>query len=142
MIGQFNLGFIVCRLGRELFIVDQHASDEKRNFEEIAARPTLTQELVHPLQLRLSAEDEMLVLQYRANFAAGGYRIIHRWERPPTRRLFLCSQPGSRRGGASSFVMDDVAKLWRILELTPRVERRRSARPGRECSLRRRRVGS
>ena len=32
VLGQFNLGFILCRLGgsRDLFIVDQHASGEGR----------------------------------------------------------------------------------------------------------------
>ena len=34
-VGQFNLGFIVARLGSHLFIIDQHASDEKRNFERL-----------------------------------------------------------------------------------------------------------
>lgn len=33
IIGQFNKGFIVTRLHGDLFIVDQHASDEKYNFE-------------------------------------------------------------------------------------------------------------
>ena len=32
---QFNLGFIVTRLGRDLFIIDQHATDEKYNFEQL-----------------------------------------------------------------------------------------------------------
>ena len=26
ILGQFNLGFIIARLGRDLFIIDQHAS--------------------------------------------------------------------------------------------------------------------
>jgi DNA mismatch repair protein PMS2 len=34
-VGQFNLGFIIARLGADLFIVDQHASDEKANFERL-----------------------------------------------------------------------------------------------------------
>lgn len=33
IIGQFNLGFIICKLDQDLFIVDQHATDEKYNFE-------------------------------------------------------------------------------------------------------------
>jgi DNA mismatch repair protein PMS2 len=33
ILGQFNLGFIVTRLGSDLFIIDQHATDEKYNFE-------------------------------------------------------------------------------------------------------------
>ena len=37
-VGQFNLGFIVARLGSHLFIIDQHASDEKRNFERLQVR--------------------------------------------------------------------------------------------------------
>ena len=33
ILGQFNLGFIITKLGQDLFIVDQHATDEKYNFE-------------------------------------------------------------------------------------------------------------
>lgn len=33
VVGQFNLGFIIARLSSDLFIVDQHAADEKYNFE-------------------------------------------------------------------------------------------------------------
>lgn len=29
IIGQFNLGFIIARLDRDLYILDQHACDEK-----------------------------------------------------------------------------------------------------------------
>ena len=31
---QFNLGFIIAKLDNDLFIIDQHASDEKFNFED------------------------------------------------------------------------------------------------------------
>jgi DNA mismatch repair protein PMS2 len=33
IVGQFNLGFIIVKSGTDLFIVDQHAADEKYNFE-------------------------------------------------------------------------------------------------------------
>jgi DNA mismatch repair protein PMS2 len=33
--GQFNLGFIIASLGDDLFIIDQHATDEKYNFETL-----------------------------------------------------------------------------------------------------------
>jgi len=33
--GQFNLGFIIAGKGDDLFIVDQHATDEKFNFERL-----------------------------------------------------------------------------------------------------------
>ena len=34
IVGQFNQGFIITKHGDDLFIIDQHASDEKYNFEE------------------------------------------------------------------------------------------------------------
>ncbi|KAG5315026.1 PMS2 endonuclease, partial [Acromyrmex insinuator] len=35
IIGQFNLGFIIARLEDDLFIIDQHATDEKFRFEKL-----------------------------------------------------------------------------------------------------------
>lgn len=33
VIGQFNNSFIICKLDNELYIFDQHACDEKYNYE-------------------------------------------------------------------------------------------------------------
>lgn len=41
VIGQFNLGFIITRLGADIFIVDQHATDEKYNFETLQQHTVL-----------------------------------------------------------------------------------------------------
>lgn len=47
IIGQFNLAFIIAQLENDLFIIDQHASDEKYNFEQLQATTVLeTQVLV------------------------------------------------------------------------------------------------
>jgi DNA mismatch repair ATPase MutL len=35
IIGQFNLGFIIAKLDQDVFIIDQHASDEKYNYETL-----------------------------------------------------------------------------------------------------------
>jgi DNA mismatch repair ATPase MutL len=35
---QFNLGFIIARIGADVFILDQHACDEKFNFERLQVR--------------------------------------------------------------------------------------------------------
>lgn len=35
IIGQFNLGFIITKLRGDLFIIDQHATDEKYRFEKL-----------------------------------------------------------------------------------------------------------
>ncbi len=52
-IGQFNMGFIITRLTNQntgsddLFIVDQHASDEKHNFESLKKNAVIqTQKLI------------------------------------------------------------------------------------------------
>lgn len=42
VIGQFNLGFIITRLGDDLFIIDQHATDEIYNFETLQKTTELT----------------------------------------------------------------------------------------------------
>lgn len=41
IIGQFNLGFIITKIKADLFIVDQHATDEKYNFEMLQQHTVL-----------------------------------------------------------------------------------------------------
>lgn len=41
IVGQFNLGFIVAKLENDLFIIDQHAADEKYNFEMLQRTTSL-----------------------------------------------------------------------------------------------------
>lgn len=35
IIGQFNKGFILVQFRKDLYIIDQHAADEKFNFEKL-----------------------------------------------------------------------------------------------------------
>lgn len=47
IIGQFNKGFIIARLDSDIFIIDQHATDEKYNFETLQKTTVLqNQQLV------------------------------------------------------------------------------------------------
>ena len=67
LIGQFNLGFILVTLNssNNLFIIDQHASDEKYNFEKLTEITTFqNQTLVIPKTIELNAIDEMIVMDY------------------------------------------------------------------------------
>lgn len=41
VIGQFNLGFIIAKLNWDIFIIDQHATDEKYNFEMLQQHTVL-----------------------------------------------------------------------------------------------------
>eukprot|EP00171_Calliarthron_tuberculosum_P018503 IDg18503t1 len=142
VVGQFNLGFIVCALGQELFIVDQHASDEKRNFEELRCAPVATQRLVAPLPLPLSAEDELLVMEHERAFSAGGFRLRYRPDRNPTQRVLLLSQPAAARGGASAFVLDDIADIVARIKSCPPRKGEVLRPPALVLSLRHRRVGA
>lgn len=84
--GQFNLGFIIAvrpktshdiaRQKDELFIIDQHASDEKYNFERLQAETIVgNQRLVHPIQLDLTAVEEEVVLENGAILRQNGFMI-------------------------------------------------------------------
>lgn len=47
IIGQFNKGFIIVRLRSDLLIIDQHASDEKYNYERFQKKARIqTQRLI------------------------------------------------------------------------------------------------
>ena len=54
VIGQFNKGFILCTLNshQDLFILDQHACDEKFNFETVSRKTVLhCQDLINPIRV-------------------------------------------------------------------------------------------
>ncbi|CAN8063134.1 unnamed protein product [Agarophyton chilense] len=114
VVGQFNRGFIIARFGSDMFIVDQHASDEKYNFEELERTTVIsTQKLVRPMPLEFSAEDELIVLQYLDAFRAGGFDIEHNGNKPPTQRLLLRSQPTSKH---TIFVREDLQDMINLLK--------------------------
>ncbi|XP_038899186.1 DNA mismatch repair protein PMS1 isoform X2 [Benincasa hispida] len=76
VIGQFNLGFIIGKLDQDLFIVDQHAADEKYNFERLSQSTILNQQpLLRPLRLELSAEEEVVVSIHMDVFRKNGFTI-------------------------------------------------------------------
>jgi DNA mismatch repair protein PMS2 len=83
IIGQFNLGFIIAvrpptttSPTSDLFIIDQHASDEKYNFERLSATTTLvSQRLVHPHPLELTAVEEEIILANEHALTANGFIV-------------------------------------------------------------------
>lgn len=76
MLGQFNLGFILGRLGDDLFIVDQHASDEIFNFERLQASTTLTrQPLLAPRRLELTAGERVTLAEHQETFRRNGFEV-------------------------------------------------------------------
>ena len=60
IIGQFNNAFILTRLGEHCFIVDQHAADEKYNFEIFQRTAKMrSQRLLAPKSLHFGAVQEL-----------------------------------------------------------------------------------
>ncbi|CAE7201733.1 unnamed protein product [Rhizoctonia solani] len=121
ILGQFNLGFIIVRLRKkapdggsldDLFIIDQHAADEKYNFERLQRTTKIqSQKLIKPKVLELSIGDELAVIDNMDVLNKNGFVIqvdkeAAEDERPKVR---LVAQPMSKD------VMFDMKDLEELL---------------------------
>ena len=120
IIGQFNLGFILAaRRNIDLFIIDQHASDEKINFERLYQTTVMqNQRLVHPHQLCLSAVDEEIVLENQDTLIRNGFivSVDDSGDVPVGQRVKLLSLPMSKE---TTFTVSDFEELVAMLSETP-----------------------
>lgn len=117
IIGQFNLGFIVVRLEDDLFIIDQHASDEKYNFETLQKTTVLqNQQLVIPQQLDLSAPKEILLMDNLPVFKMNGFTFHIDDEAPHTKKVKLLCKPFSQNW---QFGTEDIDEILFMLEDAP-----------------------
>ncbi|KAG0206464.1 hypothetical protein BGX28_002097 [Mortierella sp. GBA30] len=126
ILGQFNKAFIVARLdnyaevcdphittdeagshrprlrqkGRlissDIFVIDQHASDEKYNFETLQAKTVFsTQRLFQPKKLHLTAQEEITVVDHMKMLNKNGFYLDYSPEAPVSHRLRLVTLPVS-----------------------------------------------
>ncbi|KAJ6008397.1 hypothetical protein N7540_012373 [Penicillium herquei] len=123
IIGQFNLGFILAvRPGDdhdELFIIDQHASDEKFNFERLQAETVVqNQRLVRSQRLDLTAVEEEIVLENRPALEKNGFIVTvdESGDEPIGRRCQLVSLPLSKE---VVFDSKDLEELLVLLSEAP-----------------------
>ncbi|KAH0434324.1 DNA mismatch repair protein pms1 [Colletotrichum camelliae] len=128
IVGQFNLGFIIAvrhASGKgdgggsssddELFIIDQHASDEKYNFERLQSTTVLqSQRLVHPKQLELTALEEEIVMENIAALNTNGFQVdVDRsGNQPVGLRCKLLALPLSH---GTTFTLSDLEELISLL---------------------------
>lgn len=127
--GQFNLGFIIAvrpaqarsddelELSEhdELFIVDQHATDEKYNFERLQQAQTVqSQRLVHPKRLELTALEEEIVMQNISAIEANGFKVHvdMSGDEPVGSRCQVLALPMSRE---VTFTLTDFEELIALL---------------------------
>ncbi|KAJ5349141.1 DNA mismatch repair protein [Penicillium brevicompactum] len=134
IIGQFNLGFIIAvRPGEghdELFIIDQHASDEKYNFERLQAETVVqNQRLVRPQRLDLTAVEEEVVLENREALEKNGFLITidESGDEPIGRRCQLVSLPLSKE---VVFGVRDLEELIVLLSESVSMNEQSVPRPG------------
>ncbi|KAK1518951.1 DNA mismatch repair protein MutL [Colletotrichum costaricense] len=127
IVGQFNLGFIIAvrhaardqngdAVGDdELFIIDQHASDEKYNFERLQSTTVVqSQRLVHPKQLELTALEEEIVMENVAALDVNGFKVSvdSSGDQPVGARCKLLALPLSRE---TTFTLSDLEELISLL---------------------------
>ena len=128
IVGQFNLGFILAvrpptsspgdgahhSKSDELFIVDQHASDEKFNFERLQAETVVSnQRLVRPMVLGLTAVEEEIVMENSLALEKNGFvvEIDSSGEQPVGRRCTLLSLPLSKEVVFDTRDLDELIHL-------------------------------
>ncbi|XP_017078226.1 mismatch repair endonuclease PMS2 [Drosophila eugracilis] len=117
IIGQFNLGFIIVKLEDDLFIVDQHATDEKYNFETLQRTTQLEyQRLAVPQNLDLTAVNEMVLIDHLPVFEKNGFKFEINHEAPATKKVRLLGKPHSKRW---EFGKEDIDELIFMLQDAP-----------------------
>ncbi|KAG0649263.1 pms1 [Hyphodiscus hymeniophilus] len=131
IVGQFNLGFILAsrssatqsddgpRRADDLFIIDQHASDEKYNFERLQSTTIVqSQRLVYPKKLDLTAMEEEIVIENLSALETSGFVVTvdQSGDSPIGQRCKLVSLPLSRE---TAFSLTDLEELIVLLSEAP-----------------------
>ena len=77
IIGQFNKGFIITELNNSLFIIDQHAADEKVNYETLLNNLNITrQPTICPIKIEMfSIAEKNTIYNQKELYAQLGFSI-------------------------------------------------------------------
>ncbi|KAF3330253.1 DNA mismatch repair protein PMS1 isoform X1 [Carex littledalei] len=109
VIGQFNLGFIIGRIGQDLFIIDQHAADEKYNYERLSQSTTFNlQPLLQPIKMELSPEDEVVASMHMDLIRKNGFVLAQDANAAPGHQFLLKAVPFSKN---ITFGAEDLKEL-------------------------------
>ncbi|KAJ8413699.1 hypothetical protein AAFF_G00082060 [Aldrovandia affinis] len=119
IIGQFNMGFIIAKLKSDIFIIDQHATDEKYNFEMLQQNTVLQgQRLIAPQKLHLPAVSETVLIENLEIFQKNGFDFIIDEEAQVMERVKLVSLPTSKNW---TFGPSDIEEMIFMLSDSPGV---------------------
>lgn len=119
ILGQFNLGFIIAKLENDLFIIDQHASDEKFNFEDQQRNTTIkSQRLIISQKLELTAANEAILMDNIDVFQKNGFDFEIDHKAKPMEKVKLVALPMSKNW---TFGVEDIEELIFMLSDSPSV---------------------
>eukprot|EP01084_Bolivina_argentea_P124907 221362_1 len=117
VVGQFNLGFIIASLESDLFILDQHACDEKYNFEVLQKETVIHQQpLVRPMALQATAAEEEIIMDHLSVFEKNGFFMNVDHTAMPMQRVMVKAMPFSKN---TQFGVSDIHELTSIVSLDP-----------------------
>ena len=113
IVGQFNLGFILTRLDDDLYILDQHACDEKYNYEQLKRNTILhEQKLIRPMSFEATASEEITIIDHLDLFKKNGFHLTVDHNASPGIKLKIVALPFSKK---TQFGVDDVHELADLL---------------------------
>ncbi|XP_061765069.1 mismatch repair endonuclease PMS2 [Nerophis ophidion] len=119
IVGQFNLGFIITKLNSDIFMIDQHATDEKYNFEMLEQHTVLQgQKLIAPQKLQLTAVNECILMENIDIFKKNGFEFLIDEDAQVMERVKLVSLPTSKNW---TFGPADIEELIFMLSDSPGV---------------------
>lgn len=94
IVGQFNRGFILACFSNGLYVLDQHAVDERINFEKYTQRLKIEQqELIKKIVVNLSIEEEVFVMESIELINKSMFLIEIDEKSPPTKRITIKKVP-------------------------------------------------
>ncbi|XP_051925592.1 mismatch repair endonuclease PMS2 [Hippocampus zosterae] len=119
IVGQFNLGFIITKLNSDIFMIDQHATDEKYNFEMLQQHTVLQgQKLIAPQKLHLTAINKNILMENIDVFRKNGFEFQIDEDAQVMERVKLVSLPTSKNW---TFGPADIEELIFMLSDSPGV---------------------
>jgi DNA mismatch repair protein PMS2 len=93
-LGQFNDGFIVGRVADDLFILDQHASDEKHTFERLRSQfHPKAQPLLQPVCVIADDDEREAAYAHREQLAQHGFRLVDPPAAAPGGAIYVSALP-------------------------------------------------
>lgn len=117
VVGQFNEAFIIVSNKKNLFIVDQHASDEKFNFERLQRDTKIKpQPVVNAMTVELTPLEEVIVSNHIDLLGKNGFIVEMKNDNEPGQKCLIKAFPQT---GNIVFGIADFRELVVLFEENP-----------------------